>query len=76
MSRTPVLLLLGLTLATGAIRCIAADRVVFWHFAPTEATLYLSNADGTGERPLTQPCSINYNPAWAQSSLGMTEVTT
>src|SRR5579863_9882702 len=65
MPRTPALFLLASILATGAMRCFAVDRVVFAHMAPTQATLYIANADGTAEHPLTQPGSLNYNPAWS-----------
>ena len=65
MPRTPALILLASILATGAMRCSAADRVVFAHMAPTEATLYIAGADGSAERPLTQPGSLDYNPAWS-----------
>ena len=51
--------------AAETISCLAADRVVFTRMAPTESTLYLSNADGSAERPLTQRGSLNYNPAWS-----------
>jgi Tol biopolymer transport system component len=44
---------------------LAADRIVFARLAPSEATLYISNTDGTAERPLTKPGSLNYNPTWS-----------
>jgi TolB protein len=65
MPRTPALLLVALLVATGAIRCSAADRVVFLRSGPAQVTLYLANVDGTAERQLTQPGSMNYNPAWS-----------
>jgi Tol biopolymer transport system component len=46
--------------------CLAADRIVFDRLGPTGAALYISNADGTAERPLTQPDSLDYNPSWSQ----------
>ena len=49
-------------IATG---CFAADRVVFARLGPTQARLYISNADGTGERALTQGGSLDYNPSWS-----------
>lgn len=48
-----------------SLSCLAANRVLFAHLAPTQATLFISNADGSGERPLTQPGSLDYNPAWS-----------
>jgi Tol biopolymer transport system component len=45
---------------------LAVDRIVFDRLGPTEATLYISNADGTAERALTQPGSLDYNPSWSQ----------
>jgi hypothetical protein len=50
MPRSSTLLVLVLFLATGATRCSAADRVVFNRSGPTEATLYIANADGAAER--------------------------
>ena len=32
---------------------------------PAEVTLYVASADGTAERPLTQPGSLDHNPAWS-----------
>jgi Tol biopolymer transport system component len=59
-----VLILGGLSLfATSA--SLATDRIVFLRIAPAESTLYIANADGSNEKPLTQPGSMNYNPAWS-----------
>jgi Tol biopolymer transport system component len=46
--------------------CLAADRILFDRLGPSEATLFISNADGSAERPLTQPGSLDYNPSWSQ----------
>ncbi|HEY6766682.1 MAG TPA: hypothetical protein VI386_18125, partial [Candidatus Sulfotelmatobacter sp.] len=51
--------------AAATLSCLAADRVVFTRLGPTQSTLFISNADGSAERPLTQPGSLNYNPAWS-----------
>lgn len=47
------------------LHCIAADRILFDRLAPAQSILFLSKADGSGERPLTQPGSLNYNPTWS-----------
>jgi TolB protein len=65
MPRTSTLLILIWIFATGATQCSAADRVVFLRSGPSEANLYIANADGTAERALTEPGSWNYNPAWS-----------
>jgi Tol biopolymer transport system component len=44
---------------------LAADRIVFDRLGPTEAALYVSNADGSAERALTQPGALDYNPSWS-----------
>jgi Tol biopolymer transport system component len=49
-----------------AVGCFAADRVVFARLGPTQGRLYISNADGTGERALTGEGSLDYNPAWSR----------
>ena len=51
--------------AATTISCFAADRIVFSRIAPNQSTLYISNADGSGEQPLTPPGSLNYSPAWS-----------
>lgn len=54
-----------LVLCATLLPCSAADRIAFTHLGPTQATLFISSSDGAGERPLTQPSSLNYNPAWS-----------
>jgi Tol biopolymer transport system component len=44
--------------------CAAADRILFTRLSPSEASLFISNADGSGERALTQG-ALDYNPAWS-----------
>lgn len=51
----------------GSAACQAVDNIVFLNNGPTELRLYLSNADGTGERPLSEPGARDYNPAWSAS---------
>jgi Tol biopolymer transport system component len=47
-----------------ALYCAAADRILFTRLGPAEASLFVSNADGSGERGLTQG-ALDYNPAWS-----------
>jgi TolB protein len=65
MTRTRALCLCGLAFASSLNFCRAADRILFDRLGPTEATLFISNADGSAERPLTQPNSLDYNPSWS-----------
>lgn len=60
-----VLILGGLSLFAAASASLAADRIVFLRLAPAESSLYIADADGSDEQPLTQPGSMNYNPAWS-----------
>jgi TolB protein len=55
--------LLCATVAAGL--CSAADQILFLRIAPTEARLFVSNRDGSGERPLASSTSLDYNPAWS-----------
>jgi Tol biopolymer transport system component len=57
--------LCAFAVAFGAICCHAADRVVLDRLGPTQANLFVSNADGTGEHALPQSGSLDYNPAWS-----------
>jgi TolB protein len=54
-----------LAFACTALFCSAADRILFLRLAPSQAELFISNADGSRERPLTQPGSLDYNPSWS-----------
>ena len=47
-----------------ALCCAAADRILFTRLGPSEASLFVSNADGSEERGLTQG-ALDYNPAWS-----------
>jgi Tol biopolymer transport system component len=64
MTCTRALFVFGLAFAS-SLFCRAADRILFDRLGPTQATLFISNADGSGERPLTQPNSLDYNPSWS-----------
>src|ERR1700674_961491 len=44
--------------------CAATDRILLTRLGPSEASLFVSNADGSGERGLTQG-ALDYNPAWS-----------
>jgi TolB protein len=55
----------AMVVASGA-GCFAADRVVFARLGPTQGRLYISNADGSGERALTGEGSVDYNPSWSR----------
>jgi hypothetical protein len=46
--------------AATSFSCLAADRVLFARLGPSEATLFVSIANSSGERTLTQPGSLNY----------------
>jgi Tol biopolymer transport system component len=65
MSRLRAVCLCVFLLASAAISCFAAERILFDRLGPTGASLFISNADGSAERPLTQPGSLDYNPAWS-----------
>jgi TolB protein len=58
--RVCTILFVGMT----TICCAAADRILFTRLSPPEARLLISNADGSGERALTQG-TLDYNPAWS-----------
>ncbi len=47
-----------------ALCCAAADRILLTRLGPSEASLFVSNADGSGERGLTHG-TLDYNPAWS-----------
>ena len=65
MTRTLAQSVCLLALASLSNSCWAADRILFDRLGPTQATLFVSNADSSNERPLTQPGSLDYNPSWS-----------
>jgi Tol biopolymer transport system component len=62
MGRLPVLLLAatGLLLAQPQPKTLVYGRV-----GPSQIQLFVSNADGTAERPLLDSGSLDYNPTWS-----------
>ena len=54
-----------LAFAFTALLCSATDRILFGRIAPPQAELFISNADGSMERALTPPGSVDYNPSWS-----------
>jgi Tol biopolymer transport system component len=54
-----------LALAALALPSFAADRILIDHSGPSQAALYIANADGSGEHSLTQPGTLDYNPVWS-----------
>jgi len=62
MGRLPGLLLAasGLLLAQPQPKTI-----LFTRLGPSQTGLFVSNADGTAERPLLNSESLDYNPAWS-----------
>ncbi|MHB1937812.1 MAG: hypothetical protein ACYCOR_14660 [Acidobacteriaceae bacterium] len=66
MSRFRLLVLVSAFVVTSAaVCCFAVDRIVLDRLGPTQARLFVSNADGSGERPLTQAGSLDYDPSWS-----------
>lgn len=65
MSRRSATILCVSALVCTSTFCLAADRVVLDRLAPTQATIYVSNADGSGERVLQQSGSLDYDPSWS-----------
>jgi Tol biopolymer transport system component len=63
--RLPVVSLCVGVLFAASISSIAADRILEDRLGPTQATLYIANADGTGEHALSQPGSFDYDPSWS-----------
>jgi TolB protein len=49
---------------SAALVSSAADRILLTRLGPSEASLMISNLDGTGERAMTKG-TLDYNPAWS-----------
>ena len=65
MSRGSAAALCVLTFAVTSISCPAAKRILLDRLGPTQATVFVSNADGSGERVLTHSESLDYDPSWS-----------
>lgn len=65
MRRSLVAILFLFALLALALPSLAADRILFDNSGPAGAALYVANADGSGERALTKPGTLDYNPAWS-----------
>ncbi len=44
---------------------LAAERILVTHLAPARETLFVSSADGSGEHPIAESDSLDYNPSWS-----------
>ena len=65
MSRLPAGFLGILAFVAASVPCAAANHVLFNRLGPTQAALYVSNADGSGERILQRSGSLDYDPSWS-----------
>jgi len=65
MFHASVVSLFAFALASSSSPCLAAERILMDRLGPTQATLFISNADGSGERSLAQSDSLDYNPSWS-----------
>ncbi len=65
MSRLCVLCPCAMALVLVSASCFAADRILLDRLGPTQGRLFISNADGSAEHPLTPPGSLDYNPSWS-----------
>src|SRR5262245_37263590 len=44
--------------------CTAAERILMTRLGPSQSSLFVSNADGSGEQKLTEGY-LDYNPVWS-----------
>ena len=65
MSRLRALSVGFLAFGATVLSCLGADQILIDRLGPTRASLFVSNADGSGERPLTQSGSLDYDPSWS-----------
>ncbi len=65
MPRLRTWFLCALAVASATIPSNAVDRILLNRLGPTQASLFISNADGSGEHSLTQSGSLDYDPAWS-----------
>jgi len=65
MSSGSAVSLFALALACTSFPSLGADRILMDRLGPTQATLFVSKADGSGERAITQSGSLDYDPSWS-----------
>src|SRR5438874_3372028 len=65
MNRLFSSLLCCAALVLGSPPVRAADKILFARLGPTKAVLYLSQADGSGERALLPSGTFDYNSSWS-----------
>jgi Tol biopolymer transport system component len=65
MSRFARFFLCIFALITTSLTGLAASHILLLRFGPVRASLYISNANGSGERRLTKSDSFNYDPSWS-----------
>src|SRR5215471_10608086 len=49
-----------------SLLCAQPNRIIFNRIGPYEASLFISKADGSDERPLFKSASLDYNPSWSR----------
>jgi TolB protein len=60
------LLIVLLTATTGLVLAHQPSKTIAYaRLGPSQVQLFVSNADGTAERPLLDSDSLDYNPAWS-----------
>jgi hypothetical protein len=47
-------ILSALLVFAATLRCAAAERILMTRLAPSQSSLFVSNADGSGEQKLTE----------------------
>ena len=69
-TRLTGIFLLGMVSLFSACGTVDSDaephRILFLQIAPHKTALFVSNADGSDERPLLVASSRDYNPAWSR----------
>ena len=65
MFRLSAVSLCACAFAAASAGSFAADRILLDRLAPTRAVIYVSTSDGSNERAITQPDSLNYDPSWS-----------
>lgn len=53
-------------LAATSLQLAQPETIVFARLGPSQTRLFISNADGTAERPFLEADSLDYNPVWSR----------